>query len=181
MKVSPDVFLHDNGLRYDEYGGFGTTDPAAIVKALVALNNTRYIDEFGNLVETVYQTPGFVAGGTSPANTSPYNVQVEGKLQRAYLASLKTGSPAAVHAAVDAWNSIRMAMGAQGPIVPPSDFAILAEGNTLCGKIADMIISLREAVANGDQPGSDTLPAGAVVPWFDQVSSFQKLNDYVKG
>lgn len=174
---SPDNFLshHGNPGHGIDYSGRGLQgSPAEIVANLKALNATRALDESGALVETVYRTPGFVAGPDTPAAHTIANTAIENKLVATYNDALKTGDLAKVHKAVDAVNKQRMAMGGIAELVPPSDFAILAEADNPVGKAAKYLISERVAF---NETGEASL-AGSPIPWFDTVEAFKALSDY---
>lgn len=174
---SPDNFLshHGNPGHGIDYSGSGLQgSPAEIVANLKALNATRALDESGALVVTVYHTPGFKSTPQSAASTSPDNVATENKLVAAYNEALKTGNLAKVHKAVDWVNKQRMAMGGIQELVPPSDFAILAEADNALGKAAKYLNAERVAFA---ETGEASL-AGSPIPWFDTPEAFKALSDY---
>lgn len=177
VKESPDNFLshHGNPGHGIDYSGSGLQgSPAEIVANLKTLNATRFIHDNGDLVETVYHTPGFVAGPDTPAAHTIANTAIENKLMATYNDALKTGDLAKVHKAVDAVNKQRMAMGGIAELVPPSDFNILAEASNPVGEAAKYLIEERVTFAETGAPSI----AGSPIPWFDTVEAFKALSDY---
>lgn len=172
--VSPDVFLSQNGIRYDN--GLLTGTPAEIVANLKALNALRILKD-GQLQETVYRTPGYVPGDMGPQDFDPALLKATSDAMTAYRQVLKTGDLSAVHAAVDAVNNWR-AQGGYAAMVPPSDFEIVKNASTPLGVMARVIaserIAVQESVARGDNPVQGSI-FGSPLPWFDTMAAYKAL------
>ena len=174
--MSPDVFLSQNRIRTDNYGGFNGS-PAEKVAALQSLNKLRaWNPDTNDFSYITYRTPGF--GGSSP-NPSQFSNTVltnENAAYRDYQTALKTGDLDKVHQAVDVINAVRTVVGG-AEFIPFADWDIVSEGRGPLNLVADFINTERRAVA---ETGFGTF-VGSPLPWFDTKAAFDALNSYVAG
>lgn len=167
--MSPDVFLSQQGLKYDGSAGAFPGTPAEIVSALITLNQTRtWNQELGDFEYTRYESPAFQAAPPNPATFDPLWVAREGQAVRAYQLAVRTGDPKTVHAAVDKINEIRAVKGGAA-FSPMTDFEIFAWDQGEIGLVARTIVSWRE-------PSLEGTPA--LPQWFDTKEAFDALNEY---
>lgn len=165
--MSPDVFLSQQGIRYDrpEFGS-----PAELVQNLKSLSVLRALT-FGELTPTRYHTAGFFPAPVSPATFDPVSIKANQAAQAAYFKALKRGILGEVYAAVDSLNAIRAMVGGSEQ-VPPTDFEIVSNQPTPLGFLAREISSQRIAFEENSE-----LPQ-PLIPWFDTLAAYNALNNY---
>lgn len=165
MKMSPDVFLSRNGIRYDS---LPTGNPTQIVANLITLNGMRSLNESGEFTYTRYTTVGSTPAPAGPNSFDPDLVNDENLAMRVYQAAARTGNLALVHAAVDGINEIRATKGGT-QFRPQPDFDIVAASNSTLGATARALISDRQRFLDGES---------ASAPWFFTAAGYDALVAY---
>jgi len=185
--MSPDVFLSRKQIRYDQIGLKGT--PLEIVYNLEILNSTRdWNDDSNSFDYFQHRTDRFISASINPidnpASVNPENVATLTSLMNSYRDSLKTGNTTVVYAVVDAVNKLLGIKGGQ-ELIPPTDFDIIAEGNTPLGEVARIINECRKVFQESGLTGEDVFATDfdgdqrcRLGYWFDTRDAFDSLNEF---
>ena len=167
--MSPDVFLSQNGIRYDGNGLNGS--PADIMVSLVLLNGTRsWSDALGGFIYNRHETPGFISAPINPNTFSPIWVEREQVAVEWYRQAVKLGSLAFAWIAIDEINRIRAVKG--GPaFTADTDFDILSMGSGSAAQTARKLNELnRNSIEESGQPY-----------WFFTKAAYDAINKYASG